>query len=212
MTESFAHGLWIILVLLLVGSGLVARRIPLARLVAWSAGWALLFLAVYFLFTLIEPQLAVWQQSRRGGEVVSVTSSGQTPGASSTAPSSAQGATVSIPMAQDGHYWVDGSTSGRTIRFLVDSGASITALSASSAETLALPQDPMGRTVTMQTANGEILANRSSVQLMDIGSIRTTDLAVVVSPAFGEVNVLGMNFLNKLKSWRVENGVMVLEP
>jgi len=32
-----------------------------------------------------------------------------------------------------------------------------------------------------------------------------------VSPAFGTVNVLGMNFLGKLKSWRVEDGTMILE-
>jgi aspartyl protease family protein len=37
-------------------------------------------------------------------------------------------------------------------------------------------------------------------------------LPVVMSPAFGEVNVLGMNFLSQLKSWRVEDGDMLLEP
>jgi aspartyl protease family protein len=35
---------------------------------------------------------------------------------------------------------------------------------------------------------------------------------VVVSPAFGDTDVLGMNFLSRLKSWRVEDGVLVLVP
>jgi aspartyl protease family protein len=35
---------------------------------------------------------------------------------------------------------------------------------------------------------------------------------VVVSPAFGNMNVVGMNFLSRLKSWRVEDGVLILQP
>ena len=35
---------------------------------------------------------------------------------------------------------------------------------------------------------------------------------MVVSPAFGETDVLGMNFLSRLKSWRVEGSTLILEP
>jgi aspartyl protease family protein len=38
------------------------------------------------------------------------------------------------------------------------------------------------------------------------------DLPVVVADAFGDSNVIGMNFLSEMKSWRVENGEMILEP
>ena len=38
------------------------------------------------------------------------------------------------------------------------------------------------------------------------------DLDVVVSPAIGNVNVLGMNFLSRLDSWRVEDDVLILVP
>jgi len=34
----------------------------------------------------------------------------------------------------------------------------------------------------------------------------------VVSPAFGETNVLGMNFLSRLASWRVEENTLILVP
>lgn len=37
-------------------------------------------------------------------------------------------------------------------------------------------------------------------------------LPVVVSPAFGDTDVLGMNFLSRLKSWRVEGDTLILEP
>jgi len=37
-------------------------------------------------------------------------------------------------------------------------------------------------------------------------------LAVVVAEEFGDSNVIGMNFLSQLKSWRVEGNEMILEP
>ena len=43
-------------------------------------------------------------------------------------------------------------------------------------------------------------------------NIVARDLKVVVSPAFGDMEVIGMNFLSKLASWRVEGRTLVLVP
>ena len=64
----------------------------------------------------------------------------------------------------------------------------------------------------MTTANGRVEARRSNVATLAIGPIRASDLPVVVSPAFGDVNVIGMNMLSRLKSWGVQDGEMVLTP
>ena len=40
----------------------------------------------------------------------------------------------------------------------------------------------------------------------------TDDLTVFVASNFGDLDVLGMNFLSRLKSWRVEGNVLILEP
>lgn len=116
---------------------------------------------------------------------------------------------LKIPMSSDGHYWVDADLNGQTVRFLIDSGASITALGQQNASTLPLLPDQ--GSIVVQTANGPVSAQRAIIAEMDIGPIRASELPVIVSPAFGSVNVLGMNFLGKLKSWRVEDGVMILE-
>ena len=84
-------------------------------------------------------------------------------------------------------------------------------ISQQTASALALLPDPLGGMVMVQTANGPISAQRAILPAMEIGSIHAIDLPVIVSPAFGTVNVLGMNFLGKLKSWRVEDGTMILE-
>ncbi len=217
MIDGMAQGIWILLAMLIVGGSLVARRAALARLVAWSACWVALFLGVYTLFTMIGPQIATWQQSHRGGEVTAVQSVTIDKGKDRIADSRAiqsnlSGAGVSIPMGRDGHYWVDALVNGQTVRFLVDSGAGITAVSQSTADSLGLASDPMNQTMVIGTANGEIIAKRSAIPAMEIGSIHASELPIVVSAAFGGTNVLGMNFLNKLDSWRVEDGHMVLEP
>ncbi len=115
-------------------------------------------------------------------------------------------------MAPDGHFWVEATVNGTPARFLIDSGASVTALSVPTARAAGLNFDMNGPGVAMMTANGKIDAKRSTVSTLVIGPIRTSDLDIVISPAFGEVNVVGMNLLSRLKSWGVQNGEMVMTP
>ena len=122
------------------------------------------------------------------------------------------GSTLRINKSLDGHFWVDALVNGQNMRFLIDSGASITALSESAVMSASLNIDQSGFPMVLMTANGPIEARRSNIATLEIGPLRASDLPIVVSPAFGDVNVLGMNFLSQLKSWRVEGDEMILEP
>ena len=66
--------------------------------------------------------------------------------------------------------------------------------------------------VVLTTANGSVAAQRGTIQSLQIGNMLSKNLAVVVAEEFGESNVIGMNFLSKLGSWRVAGGEMILEP
>ena len=66
--------------------------------------------------------------------------------------------------------------------------------------------------VLIKTANGTIQAQTGDVSQLRFGNVVARDLAVVVSPAFGDIDVIGMNFLSRLKSWRVEGDVLILTP
>ena len=44
------------------------------------------------------------------------------------------------------------------------------------------------------------------------GSIVARDMDVIVTGSTGGLKVLGMNLLSRLKSWRVEGGVLILSP
>lgn len=123
-----------------------------------------------------------------------------------------EGMQTRIRMGDDGHFHADVSVNGVTRSMLIDSGATITALSEGTARAagLDLEESPFPR--MLQTANGPVAARTATVGTMTVGSITTHDLSVVVSPAFGDQDVLGMNFLSRLGSWSVEKGELILTP
>lgn len=121
------------------------------------------------------------------------------------------GETVRIRMAPDGHFWARVRLNGVERRMLIDSGATITAISDRTAAAADVTAGS-GLPVMIETANGTVAARRGRIQKLSIGPLETEDLGVVVSESFGELDVLGMNFLSRLHSWRVENNVLVLQP
>ena len=123
-----------------------------------------------------------------------------------------EGKEVRIRMAPNGHFFADATINGVKRRMLIDSGATVTALSVKTAREAGLKVDQGLMPVTIQTANGNVAAGRAEVPELRLGNIVARDLTVVVSPAFGGIDVIGMNLLSKLKSWRVEGKTLILEP
>ncbi|RDE05263.1 retropepsin-like aspartic protease family protein [Sphingomonas aracearum] len=122
------------------------------------------------------------------------------------------GGEVRIRLSPDGHFWARATINGVPRRMLVDSGATITALSVNTAAAAGLQVREELFPVVLRTANGAVQAQTSDVGELRLGAIRASDLAVVVSPAFGDADILGMNFLSLLKSWRVEGNTLILVP
>ena len=207
-TDQAMSGLWYVLALVLVGSALLVRRAPMAGMVRMALLWVVIFAALFGLFKMGER--AGLFSSRMSGEGGSPAVDSGIP--ATLPPARAEGQALRVPLAPDGHFWVEGSVNGTPTRFLIDSGASVTALSVASARAAGLNFDLNTPGVSMLTANGKIAAQRSSIATLILGPIRASDLDIVVSPAFGEVNVIGMNMLSRLESWGVQDGEMVLTP
>jgi aspartyl protease family protein len=117
-----------------------------------------------------------------------------------------------VRMSNDGHFYVRARIDGVERRLLVDSGATITALSPGTASAAGVAVGTSMFPVMLRTANGTIQAETGRVGELRFGNVVARDLSVVVSPAFGDTDVLGMNFLSKLKSWRVEGRTLILTP
>ena len=123
-----------------------------------------------------------------------------------------EGGETRIPMAPDGHFWLRAQINGVPANFLVDTGATLTAISQDLADRAAIEPRPGGLPVTINTANGPVSAKLSTIGEMRFGSVAARGLDVVIAPSLGQTNVVGMNLLSRLASWRVEGNTMILVP
>ena len=119
---------------------------------------------------------------------------------------------VRIPMARDGHFWAEVRVNGVPRRMLVDSGATVTVLSERTAELAGVERSAGMVPMVMRTASGAVRADTGNVARLEIGGIEARGLKVVISPALGDIDVLGMNFLSRLAAWRVEGRTLSLVP
>lgn len=186
--------LLLILVTLTIVSGIRVPLVPtLARLGSLGVA-AVVLILVTGQRERFEPQLSrLLAPLERGGQQV-------------------EGGEVRLRMSPDGHFWANVTLDGVERRMLVDSGATVTAVSDRTAARAGLERGRAGVPMLIRTANGTVTAETATVDELRLGAIVARDLGVVVSPAFGEVDVLGMNFLSRLKSWRVEGRTLVLTP
>ncbi len=122
------------------------------------------------------------------------------------------GTETRIRMANDGHFWITAEVNGMPRRFLVDTGATLTAMAADTAEEVGVEPQSLRPPVILKTANGTTHAQLGTIAELRIGNVVARGLDAVVAPGLGQTNVLGMNFLSRLASWRVEGRTLILVP
>ena len=122
------------------------------------------------------------------------------------------GKELHVKMSSDGHFWVAASINGVRRRMLIDSGATVTAISQSTAREAEVAQGAGLAPVILETANGAARAETGRVDEIKVGNIVAHNLRIVTSPGLGNLDVIGMNFLSKLQSWRVEGQTLILVP
>lgn len=123
-----------------------------------------------------------------------------------------RGDEVQIRMSPDGHFWAQAEINGVERRMLIDSGATVTVLSEQTAQLASVKRGVNLLPIVMRTANGVVPAEPGTIERLTLGSIEARDLKVAISPALGNVDVLGMNFLSQLASWRVEGRTLIMVP
>jgi aspartyl protease family protein len=122
------------------------------------------------------------------------------------------GRELRVRMSPDGHFWAIASVNGIKRRMLIDSGATVTAISEQTARAAGVDAGTGLAPVVLRTANGTAPAQTGKVDEFRVGNIVARNLRVVTSPGLGNLDVLGMNFLSKLQSWRVEDRTLILVP
>lgn len=122
------------------------------------------------------------------------------------------GKELRVRMSPDGHFWALASINGVRRRMLIDSGATVTAISRGTAREAKIDSATGVAPVVLRTANGATPAETGKIDELRVGNIVARNLRIVTAPGLGELDVLGMNFLSKLESWRVEGRTLILVP
>ena len=123
-----------------------------------------------------------------------------------------EGGETRVPMAEDGHFWLKAEINGVPANFLVDTGATLTAVNIDLAEEVGLEPRRGGIPIQLNTANGTVSAQVSAIDELRFGNVAARGLDAVIAPNIGETNVIGMNLLSRLESWRVEGRTLILVP
>jgi aspartyl protease family protein len=193
MTNSLQlGGLYLLMALMLVLGMLMTRREPVARLFSFGLAWIAVFASGFILFA-FRDNLGLVAQRLRAEALGTPVSQGQE---------------TRIPMAIDGHFWVDAKLNGREVKFLVDSGATTTTIGRETAEEAGI-RFSNSRDQYVRTGNGVIRVASGRADELSVGGISRRNVAIEIADN-DDLNVLGMNYLSSLNRWGVEGRWLVL--
>jgi aspartyl protease family protein len=185
---------YLLMAMMLVVGSLINRREPAARMFKMLLAWAVIFGAGFVLFSFRDDLRYVAQRLR----------------AEATGAPVEAGRTLRLPMAIDGHFWVKGAINGVDVKFLVDSGATMTTIDRATARAAGIAISP-GRDQMVRTGNGVIHVASGRAETLAIGGLERRDVGLHIVDS-DTMNVLGMNYLSSLKRWGVEGRWLILEP
>jgi aspartyl protease family protein len=195
MTNDLHFGsLYILVALMLLAGALIGRRAPLAKGLTSILAFVLIFGAGFIVFSFRDDLGYVAQrlESEATGKPVELA-----------------GDVIRVPMAIDGHFWLEADVNGVPVNFLVDSGATMTTIGRKTAALAGVPVSEQ-RNQLVRTGNGVIRVASARAQTVTLGGIERKNVRMFVADG-DDLNVLGMNYLTSLKRWSVEGRWLILE-
>lgn len=111
---------------------------------------------------------------------------------------------------KNGQFSLEAAVNDAPIHFLVDTGASLVTLNLADAETVGISPGTLAFSGISQTANGRVRFAPVMLREIRIGplSIDNVPAAVIENSA---VSVLGMSFLQRLKSFEMRGGALTID-
>jgi len=100
-----------------------------------------------------------------------------------------------------GHFFTTGTVNGVSVRFLVDTGATMISLGKSDAQRIGLDASKGQRGVS-NTANGQISVSRVKLDSVRVGDVTLHNVDALVQQNDMPIALLGMSFLNRMEMQR----------
>lgn len=122
------------------------------------------------------------------------------------------GRTVELKAGRGGHFLADAEINGRRVDVMVDTGATIVALTYEDARAAGVEPRSSDFTHRVQTANGVARVAPVTLERLQIGDILVRRVeAAVIEPGKLKVTLLGNSFLSRLSRYEVRNGRLLME-
>ena len=119
---------------------------------------------------------------------------------------------LAIPRDARGHFETEGRIDGQRIAFMVDTGASVIALTERDAGRLGYHPAPRDYVAQVRTANGTVRAAPVKLDMVEVGGVMVRDVdAIVMADKTLSENLLGLSFLSRLHRFEYREGRLVLE-
>jgi aspartyl protease family protein len=117
-----------------------------------------------------------------------------------------------VTKAKDGHYWAEAEVDGHWIRCLIDTGASVVALTPADAERLGLDARTLKYDTPLNTANGLTHAARVDLDYVAVSGARVEKVPAVVVHDGLTASLLGMSYLGRLSRFEATPTALILRP
>ncbi|WP_344710463.1 retropepsin-like aspartic protease family protein [Sphingomonas humi] len=187
-------GLYLLMAVMLVAGALIGRRAAFAKGITSVLAFIVIFGAGFVVFSFRDDLHYVAQR-------LEAEATGR--------PVELDGDVIRVPIAVDGHFWVQADVNGVPVDFLVDSGATMTTVGRKTAELAGIKVSGQ-RNQLVRTGNGTIRVATGTADTVEVGGIERRGVGMFVADG-DDLNVLGMNYLTSLKRWSVEGRWLVLE-
>ncbi len=111
------------------------------------------------------------------------------------------GSKIVLTADGQGHFLANGTINGTSVRFLVDTGATMISLGASDARRIGLDFNSGQRGIS-QTANGQVQVSRVKLDTVRIGEVTLHGVEATIQQNDMPIALLGMSFLNRMEMLR----------
>lgn len=120
------------------------------------------------------------------------------------------GGEVALERDADGHFYADVTVDGTTVNMLVDTGASVIALTGEDAEAMGIYWDSAKVRAVAEGASGAVYGVPVTLERVSIGQMEVANVEAVVVPEGLGISLLGQSFLSQIERVEMDQHTMHL--
>ena len=119
---------------------------------------------------------------------------------------------MAVAKSSDGHYWVNAVVNEKAVKFLVDTGATVVALTPADAQRLGFNAGNLVFDQKISTANGQTLGARVTLVTVGVGQSEVQNVDAMVIKEGLSTSLLGMSYLGRLSRFEATRTALILRP